>query len=140
VYRLSEDPDHRLALYMSVGKTGKETPPHDHTTWAVIAGVRGAELNRFYQPRGTAPDGGRGPLAQSGTLLVEPGAGVAFMPDDFHSIHVEGGRLNMNLHLYGLALDRLVDRVKFDAETGGYSHFAAHPDASRKRAAPSDPQ
>ena len=42
------DPDHRFALYMSVGKTGKETPPHDHTTWACIGGIKGKEHNKLY--------------------------------------------------------------------------------------------
>ena len=49
VYRISEDPDHRYALYASVGAAGKSVPPHNHTTWAVIVGVYGDELNRFYQ-------------------------------------------------------------------------------------------
>ncbi len=42
VYRLSEDDDHRFALYGSVGTSGKEVPPHNHTTWAVIVGVHGS--------------------------------------------------------------------------------------------------
>src|SRR5260370_28804803 len=41
IYRLSEDPDHRFALYSSPGAAGKAQPPHNHTTWAAIAGVRG---------------------------------------------------------------------------------------------------
>ncbi len=49
VYRISEDSDHRYALYASVGAAGKSVPPHNHTTWAVIVGVYGDELNRFYQ-------------------------------------------------------------------------------------------
>jgi predicted metal-dependent enzyme (double-stranded beta helix superfamily) len=140
MYTLSIDPDDRFALYLDCSDRDAETPPHNHTTWAVIAGVRGGELNRLYRVEGEAPDGGRGPLVQSGEQMVEPGSGVAFMPDDFHSIHLEGGRLNMNLHLYGLGLHRLKDRVKFDAETGQYSWFAPHPDTTRSLSSPSDPR
>src|SRR5262249_44205698 len=46
-YRLAEDPDHRFALYASAGAPGRAAPPHNHTTWAVIAGVRGEEHNVF---------------------------------------------------------------------------------------------
>ena len=43
IYRLSEDADRRFALYASAGMPGKAQPPHNHTTWAVIAGVHGDE-------------------------------------------------------------------------------------------------
>jgi hypothetical protein len=49
IYRLSEDPDHRFALHASAGGPGKKVPPHNHTTWAVIAGVHGAERNVVYE-------------------------------------------------------------------------------------------
>ena len=44
IYRLAEDPDHRFALYASAGGPGKKVPPHNHTTWAIIAGVHGADF------------------------------------------------------------------------------------------------
>jgi predicted metal-dependent enzyme (double-stranded beta helix superfamily) len=49
IYRLSEDNDHRFALYGSVGSEGKSVSPHNHSTWAVIVGVFGDEVNQFYQ-------------------------------------------------------------------------------------------
>ena len=39
LYRLSEDDNHRFALYVSTGMPGKGVPPHNHTTWAVIVGA-----------------------------------------------------------------------------------------------------
>src|SRR5262249_61022908 len=49
IYRLSEDPDHRFALYASAGGRPAKMPPHNHTTWAGIAGVHGAERNVVYE-------------------------------------------------------------------------------------------
>src|SRR5437773_7705176 len=48
LYRVSEDPDHRFALYVNSSFGNYGTPAHNHTTWAVIVGVTGEELNRFY--------------------------------------------------------------------------------------------
>lgn len=48
LYRVSEDPDHRFAFYVNASLGGHNTPAHNHTTWAVIVGVSGDELNRFY--------------------------------------------------------------------------------------------
>ena len=48
IYHLAEDADGRFALYGSAGVPGKAQPPHNHTTWASIAGVYGDEHNVFY--------------------------------------------------------------------------------------------
>jgi len=125
VYRLSEDPDHRFALYMSTGKTGKETPPHDHTTWAVIVGVKGKEHQRFYRRTDDASVPYRGIVEVAGTFTVEPGTGCTLMPDTIHSIHLEGEPPTLNLHLYGMAIDHLPGRVAYNVEDGTYAHFPA---------------
>ena len=55
LYRVSEDPDHRFALYVNASLGGHSTPAHNHTTWAVIVGVTGEELNRFYDRTADVP-------------------------------------------------------------------------------------
>jgi len=40
--------------------------------------------------------------------MVEAGTGVAMLPEELHSIHIEGAALNF--HCYGLALERLDKR------------------------------
>src|SRR5512147_2642889 len=99
LYRLSEDVDHRFALYANASLGGYGTPAHNHTTWAVIVGVTGEELNRFYDR--DAQSGVR----EKGRDVVRQGTGVAFIPEDLHSIHIEAPLLNF--HMYGLALEQL---------------------------------
>jgi predicted metal-dependent enzyme (double-stranded beta helix superfamily) len=123
VYRLSEDPDHRFALYMSVGKTGKETPPHDHTTWAVIVGIKGKEHNRFYRRTDDGETPGHGTVEVTHQHTVERGTGVCLMPDDIHSIHLEGEPPTLMFHMYGLAIDHLPGRVAYDTAAGTYKTF-----------------
>src|SRR6476620_2292358 len=49
LYRVSEDGDHRFALYVNSSDGNYGTPAHNHKpSWAVIVGVSGEELNRFY--------------------------------------------------------------------------------------------
>ena len=114
VYRISEDSDHRYALYASVGAAGKSVPPHNHTTWAVIVGVYGDELNRFYQRTDDASAESYAELEETGSFVVRHGKGVVFLPDDIHAISTDDLEPTVHLHMYGLALDHLHERLVFD--------------------------
>ena len=114
VYRISEDSDHRYALYASVGAAGKSVPPHNHTTWAVIVGVYGDELNRFYERTDDASKKGYAELKETGSFVVQHGNGVVFLPDDIHAISTDDSEPTVHLHMYGLALDHLHERLVFD--------------------------
>jgi rhodanese-related sulfurtransferase/predicted metal-dependent enzyme (double-stranded beta helix superfamily) len=128
IYRLAEDPDHRFALYASAGVPGKRQPPHNHTTWASIAGVYGREHNVFYERIDNRSTPGQGKLRKTGELTVVRGNAVAFMPDDFHTIEVLGGGPSLHLHLYGLSLEHLPQRITFETtEDGAYRTFPANP-------------
>src|SRR5579864_409607 len=128
VYRLAEDPDRRFALYASAGVPGKAQPPHNHTTWAVIAGVFGDEHNVFYERIDNRDAPGVGRIRKTGELTVRRGNACAFLPDDFHTIEVTGGKPSLHLHLYGMSLENLPERIYFPAADGGaYTVFGAPP-------------
>ncbi len=124
LYRLSEDTDHRFALYANASLGGYGTPAHNHTTWAVIVGVTGEELNKFYE---RMPEGVR----ETGRDVVRQGTGVAFMPEDLHSIHIEAPLLNF--HLYGLALEQLHRREFYKEQERRWDVFPAHSDIREAR-------
>jgi len=124
LYRVSEDADHRFALYVNSSFGNYGTPAHNHTTWAVIVGVSGEELNRFYE---RAEDGVR----QTGSAVVKQGTGVAFMPEDLHSIHISAPLVNF--HMYGLALEQLEHREYYKAEERAWKVFPPHSDIREAR-------
>lgn len=115
LYRLTQDDDDRFALYAQSSFGQVETPAHNHTTWAVVVGFDGQELNKFYD---RTADGG---VEQVHKHMVEAGTGVAMLPDDLHSIHINGSALNF--HCYGLALERLDERQYYDAKNGQWKIF-----------------
>lgn len=129
IYRIAEDDDHRFALYVQSSHGALDTPPHNHTTWAVIAGIRGGELNRFYN---RTADGG---VAQTGQHVVQQGSAVAFLPEELHSIHVESGDKVINFHMYGLALDHLHAREYYRDEDRSWRNFPAQQDIIDARGA-----
>ncbi len=137
IFHLAEDPDGRFALYGSAGAPGKAQPPHNHTTWACIAGVYGEEHNVFYDRVDDRKVEGEGKLAKSGELTVVKGNACAFLPDDFHTIEVVNGKESLHLHLYGKTLEDLPERVFFGASTGGpYKRFMSKPEVFSPRITP----
>ena len=124
LYRLSEDANHRFALYANASLGGYGTPAHNHTTWAVIVGVTGEELNKFYDRAG-------GGVKEKGRDVVRQGTGVAFLPEDLHSIHIEAPLLNF--HMYGLALEQLHRREFYKEKEGRWDVFPAHSDIREAR-------
>src|ERR1700722_757328 len=88
IYRLSEDPDHRFTLYASAGGPGKKVPPHNHTTWAIIAGVHGAERNVVYDrlDNGARPDHVQLREDPAKEKTLRRGDVIGYLPEDFHNI------------------------------------------------------
>jgi predicted metal-dependent enzyme (double-stranded beta helix superfamily) len=116
-YLISEDEDKRFALYLNVLKAGKKSPPHNHTTWACVAGVEGEEHNYLYD----RVDGGIGvgpaELKQMDHIVCKAGTSVTLLPDDIHHIEVADG-YTRQLHMYGHALETLTERLAFNLEKG----------------------
>lgn len=130
IYRLSEDPDHRFALYASAGGPGKKVPPHNHTTWAIIAGVHGAERNVVYErlDNGAQENVVQLREAPSKEKTLKRGDVITFLPDDFHHIETPAGSGNaLHLHFYGLSLEHLPDRLTVDMNTSTAKRFMAKP-------------
>lgn len=117
LYRLAQDDDDRFALYAQRSRGDVSTPVHNHTTWAVVVGFEGQELNRFFDRNDDADAG----VTQVREHLVEAGTGVAMLPDDLHSIHLDAPALNF--HCYGLALERLDEREYWHERDGTWKIF-----------------
>jgi rhodanese-related sulfurtransferase/predicted metal-dependent enzyme (double-stranded beta helix superfamily) len=128
IYRLAEDPNHRFALYASAGGPGKKVPPHNHTTWAIIAGVHGAERNVVYDrlDNGARADFVQLREAPAKEKTLRRGDVICYLPEDFHHIETPAGSGNaLHLHFYGLSLEHLPDRVSVDMATGQARRFMA---------------
>jgi len=123
MYRLSEDPDHRYALYVVAPAAGGFSPPHDHTTWAVIAGVHGRENNKFFRRTDDGSQPGLASIEQHGEFDVVAGTAIALMPEDIHSIHLGADGPHANLHLYGMSVEHLHDRRMYSRTKGTSKAF-----------------
>ena len=112
---LHQDPAGGVNLWLCGWRPGAAVGPHDHATWAIVAGIRGVETNTLWRHPG---DGMRrhGPLENVAARGIGPGDAVAMPSDTIHDVANLGEETAYSLHLYGRDLASL-RRYVYDIDT-----------------------
>ncbi|HLD84275.1 MAG TPA: cysteine dioxygenase family protein [Coxiellaceae bacterium] len=98
---IAENPDHTLAVIITSWITNRETPPHDHNTWAVIGSVKGVECNTMWRrlDDGSKPDYAK--IERLQTQRCQHGDMVMMKKNDIHSVVNPEKDISVSLHVYG---------------------------------------
>jgi len=113
IYKLHEEPDHTLGIFVVTWLPGDETPPHDHGTWAVIAGLEGWETNHRWKRVDDGRVPGYADVRRDRAERIDAGTIVTLPPETIHSVHNDSGAKSVTLHIYGVNVD-FTERHKFD--------------------------
>ena len=101
IHLLHEEPDHSLAVLVGAWLPGRGAPPHNHGTWAVVAGVDGPEKNIFWKRLDDGSRSGYAEIRIQGEKVFGPGDVLVMLPDSIHSVVNETDRVTVSLHIYG---------------------------------------
>lgn len=118
-YLLYGDPAQRFSVVSFVWGPGQATPIHDHTTWGVIAMLRGAERGERFTVGAPMSMTGIETLHEGDIDLVSPTVG------DIHRVtNAHDDRVSISIHVYGGNIGRIARHV-FDAATGEMRDFVS---------------
>ena len=115
VHLIHEEPDHTIAILAVSWLPDRGAPPHDHGTWAVVAGVDGPEKNEFFERADDRSRPGHAELKKIGEKVCGVGDVVALPQGMIHSVWNETDRVSLSLHIYGKHIN-YTGRSQFDLE------------------------
>jgi predicted metal-dependent enzyme (double-stranded beta helix superfamily) len=115
VHLLYEEPDHALAVLALSWLPHRGAPPHDHGTWAVIAGVDGPEKNEFFERADDRSRPGHAELKKIGEKVCEVGDVLAMPRGMIHSVWNDTDAVTLSLHIYGKHIN-YTGRSQFDLD------------------------
>jgi predicted metal-dependent enzyme (double-stranded beta helix superfamily) len=121
-YRLHLDPAERYSVVSFVWGAGQKTPVHNHTVWALIGMMRGAERSERF----AAPEPGQA-MRLLGSDALEPGDIDMVSPrlGDIHRVsNAFEDRVSISIHVYGGNIGR-ISRHVFDIATGETKMFVS---------------
>lgn len=119
-YLLHCDPQERFSVVSFVWGPGQKTPVHDHTVWALIGMLRGAERGERFALQGPGQ-----PMKSLGMDLLEPGHVDRVSPTigDIHRVsNVYADKVSISIHAYGGNIGR-ISRHVYDEATGATKSF-----------------
>ncbi len=126
-FLLHEEPDHSLAVLAVNWLPGRGAPPHDHGTWAVVAGVDGVERNVRYRRVDDRSRSDHAELEVKNEIKADAGELICMKTGGIHSVHNDGAAVTLSLHSYGKHPNFTV-RSQYNLETGEKKDFKVHVD------------
>lgn len=121
-YLLHADPQDRFSVVSFVWGPGQKTPVHNHTVWALIGMMRGAERGERFALGAPGQ-----PMVAQGVDVLQPGDVDMVSPrlGDIHRVsNVHDDRVSISVHVYGGNIGR-ISRHVFDASNGTTKAFVS---------------
>lgn len=121
-FLLHEEEDHSLAVLAASWTPGMGVGPHDHGTWAIVAGVRGFERNIRYKRLDDKSKPDYAELEIKEESVAGPGDLVCIRNGGIHSVRNDSDDVTLSLHTYGHHVNYTI-RYQYDLEARRASEF-----------------
>ena len=127
VHLIHEEPDHTLPVFVVSWLPGRGAPPHDHGTWAVVAGVEGVERNIRYRRIDDRSRQDYAELQVKHEIDADEGDLICMKTGGIHSVQNKTDQVTLSLHTYGKHVNYTI-RSQYDLETNEKKDFKVRTD------------
>ena len=111
-----------------VAPNHRETPPHDHDTWAVIGCVKGTEKNTWWKRHDDGSQSNYAHITRDNSVVCQPGDIVSMSSKDIHSVvNPNDDEVSVSLHIYGKHFNH-TNRHQFDPDDNTLKPFIVRQD------------
>lgn len=111
-----ENKDHTLAVIITAWPKGRETPPHDHDTWAVIGSIKGVEQNTLWERHDDRSNPNYADISRAKAQRCQLGDIISMRSHEIHSVMNPEDNVSVSLHIYGKHFNH-TNRYQFDPIT-----------------------
>lgn len=100
-HKIYEEPDHTLAIFITAWLPGCGSPPHNHDTWAISAGIVSAETHIFWKRTDDGTQVDRAVIVEQNKFICTPGKVIFLDSEAIHSVWNETNEVAISLQIYG---------------------------------------
>jgi len=110
---LHVEEDQSLFIVAVSWPPGRETPPHNHGTWAIVVAADGLEENTCWERIDDQGKPGFAEIRKTHSKLLAEGEVLVLASDAIHSMQNTGQSTGLSFHVYGRHLNH-TGRSQFD--------------------------
>lgn len=121
-YKIYEEENHTLAIYVTSWLSGRGAPPHNHGTWSLVGGLVGEETNIFWKRIDDGAKEGYGEISEINKVICKAGDILMLDSNTIHSVINQTSQVSISLQIYGKH-PHYTNRVQFNTDTNETKPF-----------------
>lgn len=121
-HKIHEEPDHTLAVFVTAWLPNCASPPHNHGTWAISAGIVAAETHTLWKRIDDGAKPNHAMIVERKKYTCNPEKVIFLDAETIHSVSNETKEIAISLQIYGKH-PNFTDRIQINPMTYETSSF-----------------
>lgn len=121
-YKIHEETDHSLAVFVTSWLPRCGSPPHNHGTWAISASVIADETHTIWKRTDDGTKNNYAAIVEEKKIICKPGDVIVLHSEMIHSVLNDSDQVAITLQVYGKH-PHFTNRIQINPITNETSSF-----------------